>query len=218
MSPERSAPPIRSLLKRSPLYATFKQLGHYPDYWYWKMRGEPRRIPHIVKQRTIAEYARTFRLTTLVETGTYYGEMIAAMMARFRRIYSIELDPELAARANQRFRNCSHVEIIHGDSQTVVPWLLQQLDERCLWWLDAGYCGWSGAVGNSARLGSEFSAILSDRIHDHVILMDDADGIKDEQGSPILPQVLASIKTTYPKREVSVAYNIMRITPRRTSS
>jgi hypothetical protein len=216
MPQERSAHPIRSLLKRSPLYAGFKQLGHYPDYWYWKLRGEPRRIPHLIKQRTINQYAREFGLTTLVETGTYYGEMVAAMIDRFRRIYSIELDPELAAQANQRFRNRSHVEIIRGDSQIVVPWLLQQLNERCLWWLDAGYCGWSGTTGSSTRLGSEFSAILSDGIQDHVILMDDADGIKDEHGSPILSQVVASIESSYPNRQVTVAHNIMRITPRRT--
>jgi hypothetical protein len=138
------------------------------------------------------------------------------MADRFRRIYSIELNPELAAQANHRFRNRSHVEIIHGDSQSVVPWLLDQLEERCLWWLDAGYCGWGGTIGNAGRLGSEFSAILSDNIQDHVILMDDADGIKDEHGSPLLPEVLASIKARYPDREVTVEHNIMRITPRRT--
>lgn len=217
MPRERSSHPIRSLLKRSPLYAGFKQLGHYPDYWYWKLRGEPRRIPHLVKQRTIVEHAEAFGLNTLIETGTYYGEMVAAMVDRFRRIYSIELDPERAAQANQRFRGRSHVEIIHGDSQTVVPWILQQLNERCLWWLDAGYCGWSGVTGNSTRLGSEFTAILSHKIPDHVILMDDADGIKDERGSPILAQVIASIESSYPGRQVTVAHNIMRITPRRTA-
>lgn len=216
MPQEGSAHPVRSLLKRSPLYAGFKQLGHYPDYWYWKLRGQPRRIPHIIKQKTILEYAQKFGLTTLIETGTYYGEMVAAMTHRFRRIYSVELDPELAAQANQRFRGCSHIEIILGDSQIVVPVLLQQLNERCLWWLDAGYCGWSGVTGSSTRLGSEFSAILSDKIQDHVILMDDADGIMDEGGTPILAQVVASIESSYPNRQVTVAHNIMRITPHAT--
>jgi hypothetical protein len=216
MPSERSVHSIRSLLKRSPLYASFKQLGHYPDFWYWKLRGEPRRIPHLVKQRTIVEYARAYGLNTLIETGTYYGEMVAAMVDRFRRIYSIELDPERAAQANQRFRGRSHVEIIHGNSQAVVPWLLDQLNEGCLWWLDAGYCGWRGTTGDSTRLGSEFSAILSHKVPGHVILMDDADGIQDEHGSAIPAQVVASIESSYPGREVTVAHNIMRITPRRT--
>jgi hypothetical protein len=214
MPTERPTRPIRSLLKQSPLYAGFKQLGHYPDYWYWKLRGEPPRIPHIVKQRTVLQYAHAYGLTTLVETGTYYGEMIAAVVNHFRRIYSIELDPELAKRAQQRFRRHSQVEIIQGDSQIAVPELLQRLNERCLFWLDAGYCGWGGGIGNPNRLSSEFSAILSGKIPDHVILMDDADGIRDEYGSPRLPQVVASIESIYPNRQVQVTHNIIRITPR----
>ncbi len=206
--------PIRSLLKQSPVYASFKQLGHYPDYWYWKLRGEPQRIPHIIKQRAVLEYAESFRLTTLIETGTYYGEMIAAVIDRFRKIYSIELDPELAKRAQQRFRNDSRVEIIEGDSQIVVPELLQRLNERCLFWLDAGYCGWGGGIGNPNRLGSEFIAILSDKITDHVILMDDADGINGEGGSPTLPELIALVESRYPNRRVEVARNIIRITAR----
>ena len=58
---------------------------------------------------------------------------------RFQRIYSIELDPRLANLARKRFQNNPRVEIIEGDSQTAVPMLLQRLNQRCLWWLDAGY-------------------------------------------------------------------------------
>jgi hypothetical protein len=213
-SPKRSASPIRSLLKQLPVYTSFKQLGHYPDYWYWKLRGEPRRIPHLLKQRTVLEYARRFGLKTLVETGTYYGEMIAAVGGKFDQIYSIELDSRLAKLAQQRFGGQPHVHVIEGDSQKVVPELLRQLDRSCLWWLDAGYCGWVGEIGNPNRLGSEFEAILADRRHEHIILMDDADGINGEGNSPTLAELIASIEKSYPQRKVEVARNIIRITPR----
>lgn len=213
-SPTSRAQPIRSLLKRLPIYTAFKQLGHYPDYWYWKVRGEPRRIPHLLKQRTVLEYARAYRLTTLVETGTYYGEMIAAVGKHFQRIYSIELDARLAKLAQQRFRGNARVEIIEGDSQKVVPRLLQQINERCLWWLDAGYCGWIGELGNPNRLGSELNSILSDRRFTHVVLMDDADGVNGEGGSPTLDELIGSIQSNYPDRQVEVVRNIIRITPR----
>lgn len=209
-SPEQ---PIRSLLKRSPLYTSFKQLGHHPDYWWWKLRGEPRRIPHLIKQRTVLEYAEQFRLTTLVETGTYYGEMIAAVRKRFQQIYSIELDPRLARLAQERFQNDQHVEIIEGDSQSVVPELLKALHKRCLWWLDAGYCGWVGQTGNPNRLSTELHAILNNDNRDHVILMDDADGVNGEGGSPTLEELVSSIRTNHPERQVEVARNIIRITP-----
>jgi len=94
-----------------------------------------------------------------------------------------------------------------------VPQLLQRIDERCLWWLDAGYCGWVGRVGNTNRLSTELTAILSDRIPDHVILMDDADGVNGEGGSPTLEELIGSIHADYPDRHVEVARNIIRITP-----
>ncbi len=213
-SPKRSASPIRSFLKQMPMYSAFKQLGHYPDFWYWKLRGEPRRIPHLLKQRAVSEYARAFGLTTLVETGTYYGEMIAAVGSQFQRIYSIELDPRLAEMAKTRFRSQPEVEILQGDSQTVVPQLLRQINQRCLFWLDAGYCGWVGEVGNPNRLSTELYAILNDNSHDHVILMDDADGVNGQGGAPTLQDLVASIQSNYPNRTVEVARNIIRITPR----
>ena len=40
---------------------------------------KPPRSPHLLKQKTVLEYARRYNLKTLIETGTYYGEMVAAM-------------------------------------------------------------------------------------------------------------------------------------------
>ncbi len=205
-----SSHPIRSLLRLTPIYAGLKQLGHYPDYWWWRLRGQPRRIPHIVKQQTVLRYAREFGLTTLIETGTYYGEMIAAVASQFQRIYSIEIDPALVRLARQRFRHFPQVTIVEGDSQRTAPALLAELKEACLWWLDAGYCGWAGEAGNAGRLGTEMEGVLADRAHLHVILMDDADGV---QG---LAELLASLRAKYPERQIEVKQNIIRITPRLT--
>src|SRR5579871_6432866 len=115
---------FRKFLQRTPFYGVYKALGHYPDYWYWQLRGRPIRSPHLLKQRTVREYAERFQLRTLVETGTYYGEMVATMKKRFRRIYSIEFDPKLARRAVKRFARYPHIQILEGDSQQVVPQLL----------------------------------------------------------------------------------------------
>jgi len=76
---------FRKLLARTPFYGVYKSLGHYPDYWYWKLRGEPIRSPHLLKQRTVREYAQRYGLRVLVETGTYYGEMVDAMRSRLRK-------------------------------------------------------------------------------------------------------------------------------------
>ena len=201
--------PIRALLKELPGYARLKQLGHYPDYWWWKLRGEPRRIPHLVKQRAVIQYARAFGLTTLVEAGTYYGEMIAAVAPRFRRIYSIEIDERLAGLAQARFRKLPQVTVLHADSQTAVPKLASELNEPSLWWLDAGYCGWAGAAGRTDRLSGEMEAILAAPVEGHVILMDDADGVVG------LEELLKAAQARYPERQVEVAHNIIRLTPQK---
>ena len=94
---------LRKMLQRTPFYGVYKSLGHYPDYWYWKLRGEPIRSPHLLKQRTVREYAQRYGLRVLVETGTYYGEMVAAMKNRFAEIHSVEFDSALAERAAKKF-------------------------------------------------------------------------------------------------------------------
>ena len=202
---------FRKLLQRTPLYGLYKTLGHYPDYWYWKLRGEPVRSPHLLKQRIVGEYAQKYDLHTLVETGTYYGEMVAAMKDRFSRIYSVEYDHQLAQRAIKKFSRYSHIQILEGDSQQVIPELLQSLTAPALFWLDAGYYGWAGLQGNKQRLTTELEAILRHPVQ-HVILMDDARGLNGQNGAPTVAELKQRIESEFPGRLVEVKYDILRIT------
>src|SRR5258708_40139317 len=172
---------FRKFLQRTPFYGLYKSAGHYPDYWYWQLRGRPVRSPHLLKQRTVREYARRYGLRNLVETGTYYGEMVAAMRKQFDRIDSIEYDHALAQRAKEKFAAHSHIHIHEGDSQMVVPELLKSITVPTLFWLDAGYYGWAGLEGEKQRLTSEFEAILRHPV-EHVILMDHARGLNAHNG------------------------------------
>jgi predicted O-methyltransferase YrrM len=205
---------LRKLLQRTPFYGVYKALGHYPDYWYWKLRGEPIRSPHLLKQRTVRDYAQRYGLRVLVETGTYYGEMVAAMKDRFAEIYSVEFDSQLAARAAKKFSRRPNIHILAGDSQKMVPELLQSLKEPALFWLDAGYYGWAGLQGDKQRLTSELEAILRHSVPNHVILMDDARGLNGQNGAPTVEQLKQRIEAEFPGRNVEVKYDILRITPR----
>src|SRR5208283_2124357 len=62
----------------------------------WLESGKPAPPPHAAKRRILAAYASAFDTGTLIETGTYAGEMVWAMMDRFDRIISIELSEPLA--------------------------------------------------------------------------------------------------------------------------
>jgi hypothetical protein len=205
---------FRRLLQRTPLYGAYKALGHYPDYWYWILRGRPLRSPHLLKQRVVREYGDRFGLKTLVETGTYYGEMVAAMKGRFDHIYSVEFVPELAARAQRKFERDRHIQIFCGDSRVVMPEVLALLKAPALFWLDAGYYGWVGKQGDQRRLSAELEMILSHPFR-HVILLDDARGLTGRDGVPSVDDVKASVESNFPQRNVEVACDIMRITLRK---
>jgi hypothetical protein len=201
------------LLARTPFYGAYKAVGHYPDYWYWILRGRPQRSPHLLKQTVVRTYGASFGLRTLVETGTYYGEMVAAMKRRFDHIYSIEYAPELAERARRKFAREHHIKIFCGDSQVVMPEVLALLDGPALFWLDAGYYGWVGKQGDQQRLSAELEMILSHPFP-HIVLLDDARGLTGRDGIPSVREVKAHIEGKFPTREVEVEHDIMRITPR----
>jgi len=201
------------LLQRTPVYGAYKALGHYPDYWYWILRGRPARSPHLLKQRVVREYGEKFGLKTMVETGTYYGEMVAAMKGRFDRIYSIECVAALAERASRKFARDEHVRIFCGDSRVVMPEVLALLREPALFWLDAGYYGWIGMQPDEQRLSAELAMILS-HPYPHVILLDDARGLTGCDGIPSVGDVTAYVESKFPQRSVEVKFDIMRITLR----
>jgi hypothetical protein len=208
---------FRKFLQRTPFYGAYKAAGHYPDYWYWKLRGEPVRSPHLLKQRTVRDYAARYSLRVLVETGTYYGEMVQAMRKRFDEIYSVEYDPQLAQRAAAKFQRWPHIHILEGDSQVKVPELLQTLRQPALFWLDAGYYGWAGLQGDKQRLTTELESILRHQVPDHVILMDDARGLNGQNGAPTVEELKKQIEAEFPGRSVEVKYDILRIEPREPS-
>ena len=209
---------FRKLLRRLPFYGAIKSASHYPDYWYWKLRIRPGRTPHLLKQRALREYAKKYNLRTLIETGTYYGEMVAALKDYFDRIFSIESEHELAIRATLKFAREPKIRILEGESQQVVPELLKSLAEPALFWLDAGYYIWDGLHRNKQRLSLELDAILGDKIKGHIVLIDDASTLKFRSGDQPEPagvaELQARLAVRFPGHKVEVKHDIVRITPR----
>lgn len=196
-----------------PFYTAYKSLSHYPDFLYWNLRGRPERPPHLVKQRTLLDYAQRYNLKTLIETGTYYGEMVAALKNDFERIDSIEYDPDLARRAAHAFASLKNIRIIQGASEEVIPELLKSLTQPALFWLDAGYYTWDGLPRDTQRLPTELAAILGHSIRNHVVLIDDASSLHFE-GAENVPELLLHLAARFPGRAIDVKYDIVRITPR----
>jgi hypothetical protein len=167
----------------------------------------------LLKEKVVREYGEKYGLKTLVETGTYYGEMVAATKSHFDRVYSVEYVPELAERATRKFARDKHVRIFCGDSRVVIPEILALLKGPALFWLDAGYYGWVGRRTDDQRLSAELDAILSHR-YEHVILLDDARGLTGQDGIPSINDVKTRVEAKFPQLTVDVKYDIIRIAPR----
>ena len=178
----------------------------------WQRAGKTNPPPHVLKQRVVRAYARRFRTRTLVETGTFLGDMVEAVRDAFGAIFSIELDPQLACLAQTRFQLQSHIEIIQGDSAQVLPRLLERITTPALFWLDGHWSDGITARGEvDTPVREELRAILSHPVRSHVILIDDARCFDGTCDYPALPELWDITSALGPEYVHDVADNIIRI-------
>ena len=104
--------------------------------------------PHIVKQKAIADYQRSSGIRTLIETGTYMGDMLVAQRPNFDQLFSVELSAELFQIATHRFKGDSKIKLFQGDSSTKLAEIVTSLHDRAIFWLDGHYSGGVTAKGN----------------------------------------------------------------------
>jgi tetratricopeptide (TPR) repeat protein len=168
--------------------------------------------PDALKQRVVREYSARFGLQTLVETGTYKGDMIYAVAGQFREIHSIELSRELFEEACQRFAAFDHVHLHQGDSATVLPKLLKTLHSPILFWLDAHYSsGTTARGGKDTPIVEELGVIYRDNPTDHVILIDDARDFTGTDDYPSLNQLRRLVEEWSPGTHFEVSDDIIRL-------
>ena len=178
----------------------------------WRQSGRRIPPPDVYKQMTVASYGRAFDLTTLVETGTYIGDMVEAQRQRFRKVISIELSPELCLAAQERFAPARNVTILQGDSGELIESVVERIGGPAIFWLDGHY-----SEGNTARgsletpVRRELEVVLASP-HDHVVLIDDARcfGTGDY---PTLEDTRALVARLRPDWACLVRDDIIRIYP-----
>ena len=165
----------KNALKRTPLVPLVHALRRARIVRQWQRAGRPLPPPPAVKQRIVREYAKRFRLGTLVETGTYLGEMVQASHSVFSQIHSVELDTALFERAQEKFAGARGVHLWQGDSAAVLPQILAQINTPCLFWLDGHYSAGLTARGpRDTPVLEELQAIFAHPVAGHVVLIDDA--------------------------------------------
>jgi hypothetical protein len=188
------------------LFDPYKRMAVQGEYVWWRLRGSPGpKVPHLVKQRVIAQFARDHNLGVLVETGTNLGNMINAQKKRFREIHSIELNEWLASRAKRKFSNQPNIHLYQGDSGQILPKILEQLNEPCLFWLDAHW------GDESAAIRQELESIYRHRIRDHVLLIDDARWFDGRTDYLTIEELREQAIRAFPGSVVEVKDDIIRI-------
>src|SRR5512140_1974406 len=133
--------------------------------------------------------------------------------AAFERIWTIELNAAFARRAAHRLRRYANVEVLEGDSTTVLPALLARVREPALFWLDGHWSGGLTARGEKdTPLLAELAAIAESGVRGHVVLIDDARclGTGDY---PALAELERRARAIPGIERVEVAEDIVRCTP-----
>ena len=188
----------RSLVRRSSLFYDVVE----PPYSRiiaarWQRQGAPIPAPGAVKRDMLLRTAQQHDLRVLIETGTYTGDTVMALCRHFDRIVSVELSPELHAKAVRQARRRRNVELLLGDSAKVLAGVLATLRRPALFWLDAHYSGGVTALGDSVSpISAELDLILGHVVKGHVILIDDAREFHDSarSGYPAAELVAAAAR------------------------
>lgn len=203
---------------RSVLYDAYLFVRYRLERLVWEFKGRPFPTPPLVKQQCVLAHQRQFNLPVLIETGTYRGAMVRATRRAFREIYSIELSPKYYQRALHLFAPFPHIHLLQGDSAIVLGEVLLRINQSCLFWLDAHYSGEDTACGvHETPILAELDGILAHPIKQHVILIDDARLFDGEHAYPVLEKLTGYVLERRPEWQVSVARDIIRITPREAS-
>ncbi|MBK5720825.1 hypothetical protein JGH11_08060 [Dysgonomonas sp. Marseille-P4677] len=177
----------------------------------WEKNGKQLPVPHAVKQNAIEEYQLKYNIKNLIETGTYLGDMIWAQRKNFQKIYSIELNMQLADKAQKRFKKYKYIHILQGDSGIVLYQLVPEMKDRTIFWLDGHYSSGITARGNKdCPIYEELQAIF-DSGPDHILLIDDARCFIGQSDYPTIEELSATIRAQRPNSQIEVKDDIIRV-------
>jgi hypothetical protein len=140
--------------------------------------------------------------------------MVEALKIDFDRIYSIELSPELHARAKERFRLDPHISILHGDSAKELGAVLAELQQPALFWLDGHYSSGPTAKGEKdTPVLDELAQIFATDESRHVIVIDDARCFGTCAAYPRMDELVAFVREKRPDAEVIIESDCFIVAP-----
>ncbi len=212
MSETSSNHRFQAIRRRSRLVASFpwlSRLGEFSQLFRaaarWRKEGWFVPVPHFVRRAGLLTQARSINAEIFVETGTYKGGTTWCLLKEFRRIDTMEVVPELAALARERFTNCPKVTVIEGDSANLLPEVCKSLDAPTLFYLDGHYSG--GVTGKGTEecpVINELQAIFTNIRVPFAIVIDDAREFGTDPAYPTIDTVAEYVRQHRPSLRTRV--------------
>lgn len=172
--------------------------GHLVDLWRL-VRFQQRNPYSYSKFRNIKSAARRTGATQMIETGTYLGNTAMRCAPHFQKLYTIELDKDLAASAAAYLAKRKNVEVIQGDALAELPKILERPEVKdLLVFLDGHFSGGITAHGDVPEPACEEIEVLG-RFKDKIrsIVIDDFRCFGNDAGWPTKSALLHSVETHF---------------------
>ena len=180
----------------------------------WQKDGWSLPLPDLMKRSILSKLAKDHGAEVFVETGTFRGDTPWCFRDDFRKIFSIEVQPQLAQLAAKRFSAYPHIEIVEGDSVRKLAEIIPKIDGPVLFWLDGHYsAGVTGRGDDDCPLWGELHAINGNLAHPFGIIVDDARCFGANDGYPTLEELRTYVSENLPNHRMSVENDLIRITP-----
>lgn len=204
----------KKLLIRLGIWYPLNLLRCIPNIMRWLRSGCKGVAPHPIKMMVVGSYLKKYSIREFVETGTYLGDTLCYIAKKGVRCTSIELSRELYETACKKFEAYKNVRLVQGDSGQRLPEVLKEINKPVLFWLDGHYSSGITACGEThTPVSIELKAILSHRIKQHVILIDDARNFDGTNNYPHLENLLRVIQEDG-NYCAEVSTDIIRLVPR----
>ena len=192
-----------------------KQKKAISRYNRWIKKNKPAPPPSFHKQSLILRYAKKYNIKSLVETGTYRGDMLQATKRYFDILYSIELSKKLYHNAKKRFLYDSNIKLIHGNSGEKIKEVLKVLKQPAIFWLDGHYSSGDTALGDKITpILDELNNIFNCNNYEHIILIDDARLFGVEKDYPSIEQLSIFIENNSKKYSIEIKNDCIRLIPK----
>lgn len=206
-------------LKLTSVYEIVKPPILWLELYLWNKRKRLPPTPQVVKHQIVRDMAKKYNIDTLVETGTYVGNMIDANKNNFDRIFSIELDSKLFVRAQRKFIKFKKIKLMKGNSSKILPLILKRINQASIFWLDAHYSGKLTAKDKvNTPILSELKFIFADKPKNHIILIDDANYFTGKNDYPAISTLRNLVLKEYPEHKFKIRYNVIYIYPSKLPS